>query len=107
MWLVYGLVGGLIWLLIASFFVSLAWNKVLSPIFSWKNLSYVNALLLVFTLALLCAPKHMAKHHMMHHGGGCMCGYMEHGENKDGGCPHHKEMMKKHEKGEPMQEEEE
>jgi hypothetical protein len=52
------MVGGtLVWLVVASMFLFYAWNTVVSVLFHVKKVKYVQALLLVATMLVLCAPR--------------------------------------------------
>ena len=66
------------WLLIASAFLFLTWNRVISELFKMKDVKYWQALLFIATICALCAPR--AYYKMRH------CG--EHGICKKSECAH-------------------
>ncbi len=64
------MVGGvLVWLVVASMFLFYAWNTVVSAIFHAKKIKYVQALLVVATMFVLCVPRTLMMNHMCKHMG--------------------------------------
>lgn len=48
----------IIWWLVASALVMFTWNHVVTAVTSTKRMHYRHAMLLVFTLGILCGPHH-------------------------------------------------
>lgn len=61
----------LLWILLSSGLLMATWNKVVSELFKMKKVNYWQALLVLFTIAVLCAPAKMGR--------GC---------GKGGACPY-------------------
>lgn len=57
-------VGLLVWFALATYLLFYTWNTVLAPVFSFKKVKPIQALLVLVTLTVLCAPKHFMGHHM-------------------------------------------
>ncbi|MBL4818504.1 MAG: hypothetical protein JKY15_04635 [Deltaproteobacteria bacterium] len=65
-----------VWWLIASALLFYTWNEAISKVTSARKIQFKHALLLVITMAVLCAPSYMRG----------FCG--------KGGCPRVMQMMK-------------
>jgi MFS superfamily sulfate permease-like transporter len=75
---------GVLWWLVASTFLWLTWNKVITQFAKLKQAKFWQAALLIFTLCVLfCLPKAYMRHHKCCHGGG--------GGGDDKSCPFHGE----------------
>ena len=48
----------IIWWLVASVLVMFTWNHVVTAVTTAKTMHYRHAMLLVFTLGILCGPHH-------------------------------------------------
>lgn len=55
---------GLAWLLLATAFVKLAWNHVVSQVWKLKTLRYWQVLLVLVAIIMLCLPRMAYKKHM-------------------------------------------
>jgi hypothetical protein len=51
------------WWLIASALIFFSWNKVIAVLFKMKQAKYWQALLVIATLSIFCAPKYFGKGH--------------------------------------------
>jgi hypothetical protein len=55
--------GALLWLVVASGLLMYTWNTVIAHLFHSKKVSYLQALLFLATVFVLCVPKHMMLNH--------------------------------------------
>ncbi len=82
----------IVWFFVGSYLLFLTWNKVVSQITKLNAMKYWQALLVIVTLLVLCAPKYAYKmHHRMGYMRGADCPLA-----KTTDCPFHnkKGMMK-------------
>ncbi|MEW6055549.1 MAG: hypothetical protein AB1540_02970 [Bdellovibrionota bacterium] len=84
------------WWLVASGLLFLTWNKVVTAFTKLKPAKYWQALLLVATVCVLCAPRYYSKYRGCGSVGSCAQGkHCMHGKSdcceghaKKGECPH-------------------
>lgn len=81
----------LAWLLISSGLLTLTWNKVVAAMMKVKAAKYWQALLLVITLCVFCAPRYyMHKGCCGHHHSSCHKDKDCDGDGKKEDCPYSK-----------------
>ena len=51
-----------LWILASSALLMFTWNKVITDIFKFKAVKFWQALLVVFTLGVMCLPSKVGKH---------------------------------------------
>jgi len=85
-----------IWAVVTSTLLFFTWNEVIAHVTKLKKIKFIHAILVIATLAALCAPKFYAKMRMKHHSSHYKSGKHEcsHYKGDKSQCPYHKKNIK-------------